>query len=388
MIRNSGRTGIAEARRVLPVLLLYTASSMALAATPPYKIIKHISLETKTEEPTFVALSHPRLLDRGRLLKLGRPFGNRSSWFSLDLATLETTLIQVPEIPGPWVPKPEEFVIDEPAYYDTDLGSAGLVLREGGKVSGGAAWAEWDLKTNRIVNRLTLAPANPKAWTGVEAFGFDPSRKETFIQLHTPSPGKQEKPCQQAGPYDLTILAVTDRVRTVANFKTTLRYTGKSPYFDPIHRRSMHIEYAECEGEETTAYLVNLDSGAVKKFPLPKIIYGFAFHPDGRSAFAYTEPTGEVFTLDLETGKIGKKRPFGRRAHLLSWIGPNLLCLGRNKGMHFIDPTTLKQTGFIDPVKFHTKGSTHLEGSTFVPGRAIVRIFKNLYILDFPTLKP
>ncbi len=360
----------------------------ALAATPKYRIIKHVSLETRTQEPTFVALSHPRLLDRGRLLKLGRPFGNRSSFIALDLQTLEEHLYQVPDIEGPWVPTPDQFVVDEPAYYDTDLGSAGLVLREGGKVSGGASWAEWDLKANRIVNRLPLAPANPNAWTGVEAFGFDPDRKETFIELHSPAPGRQEKPCQQAGPYDLTILAVTDRVRTVANFKTALRYTGKSPYFDPIHRRSMHVEYAECEGEETTAYLVDLDSGSVKKFPLPKIIYGFAFDPDGRTGYAYTEPTGEVFTLDLESGAIGRRRAFGRRAHLLSWIGPHLLCLGRNAGMHFIDPKTLKQVGFIDTKTIHKKGSTHLEGSTFVPGRAIVRNFRNVYVLDFPTLKP
>jgi hypothetical protein len=53
--------------------------------------------------------------------------------------------------------------------------------------------------------------------------------------------------------------------------------------------------------------------------------------------------------------------------------------------MHFIDSRTLEQTGYLPASEFHT-GPTHLEGSLFMVGRAIVRTYSDLYVLDLPGL--
>jgi hypothetical protein len=358
------------------------------AGKPVYRVLKHISLDIRTEKPTFVCLEGIDLLDRGRLAWFGRPLENRSSMFVLDLKTMEERLLLIPDIPGPWIVPKDLMVMDRPLFHDTENGTAGLLLRMGGVVSGDAEYAEWDLKADRLVRRLPLAAVKGGPWLSVRLIGYDPAKRECFIEVVRPAGTGVEQPGGTGGgPYELTVLAVTDKVRTVASFKTKLRYTSSSPYFDPLHRRSMHVEYNEYKGAESFMHLVDLDTGAVRDFPIPPVVYGFAFDPDGKTGYVYSHTEKTVYRLDLETGKRGKSRVFGQLGHVLDFIAPNMLVLGRNAGMHFIDSRTLAQKDFLPAGDFH-KGSTHLEGSIFMPGRALVRIFYDLYVLEFPDLLP
>ncbi len=363
-------------------LLLAMPAFPAAAKAPAWRLAKHVSLELKTEPPGFVCLHGLTMLDRGHLVNLGRPLSDRQGLVMLDLKTLEVRTIRIPDWEGGrW---PEKGALDpgQPLYYDTENGRAGVVMRRNGRVADDAVLLEWDLRSNRVVRLVDLAPGAGSRWTSVKPIGYDPDLREVYIEI-VRCLGDLETPHKPEGMYNLSVLGVSDSVRTIASFDTKLRYTGKSPYFDPVHRRSMHVEYAEYKGSISTAYLVDFGTGKVRSFPLPTVIYGFAFDPDGRTGYVYTETTGEVFKLDLGTGKEGARRKFGRRAHLLDWIGPNTLVLGRNRGMHFLDSRTLRQKYFLDPAAFH-KGSTHLEGSVFLPGRALVRIFYELYVIDFP----
>jgi len=358
-----------------------------VAAKPAYRVVKHISLDLRTEKPTFVCLEGIHLLDRGRQIWFGRPLENRSAMFLLDVGTLETRMAVVPGLAGPWVAPKDLMVVDRPLFYDTENGTAGLLLRMGAVVTGDAEYAEWDLNADHVVRRLPLASVKGGPWLSVKPIGYDPAKRECFVEVVRPVGSGVEKPGGTGGgPYELTVLAVTDKVRTVASFTTKLRYTSSSPYFDPLHRRSMHVEYNEYKGAESFMHLVDLDTGTVRDFPIPPVVYGFAFDPDGRTGYVYAFQAGTVFKLDLETGKVGKSRRFGSYGHLLDFVAPGLLVLGRNAGMHFIDSRTLAQKDYLPAGDFH-KGSTHLEGSIFMPGRALVRIFYDLYVLEFPGLR-
>jgi len=362
---------------------LLAATATADVPTPAFTVVKHLSLETKSTPPTFVCLDGIRLLDRGRLLHIGRPFENRSVLRLLDLTSMEVRDVEVP-IPGPWVPPATQMLVDKPLFYDTENGTAGILLRRGASVSGDAEYLEWDLRTNKVARRMPLAPGKGAYWTSINAIGYDPARRECYLEV-VRCRGGGNLPCKPGGPYDWSVLEVSDRVRTVASWTGPLKPTQKGPYYDPLNHRSMHIEYAECGAEQTTAHLVDLDSGRVRHFPLPRVIYGFAFDPDGRTGYVYSYTTREVFAMDLESGEIGRHATFGNVGHLLDWVAPRTLLLCRDPGMHFIDSQTLEETGYIAASSFH-KGSTHLEGSIFMPGRAIVRIYSDLYVIEFPGL--
>ncbi len=366
--------------------LIACAAAAAAVPVPPFQVVKHLSLETRTTAPSFVCLDGITLLDRGRLLHIGRPLEDRSVLRVLDLASLQIHDLRVPGIPGPMSVPPKQLAVDKPLYYDTANGTAGILLRGGASVSGDAAYAEWDLGTNRVVRTLPLAPGAGAYWTSVNAIGYDPGRREAYVEV-VRCRGGGNLPCKPGGPFDWAVLAVTDRVRTVATWTGPLKPTQKEPYYDPIHHRSMHIEYAECGAEQTTAHLVDLDAGTVKPVALPRVIYGFAFDPDGRTGYVYSYTTRQVFALDLETGRIGRRATFGNVGHLLEFVAPGTLLLGRDPGMHFIDARTLRETGFLPTAAFH-RGSPHLEGSVFMPGRAIVRNYSDLYVIDLPGLAP
>ena len=354
----------------------------AATAAPRYEMVKHVSLKIRTDEPSFVCLNPLKLLDRGRMVYIGRPIKNRSVLVVLDLESLEEKRITIPDIPGTQVPPRDVMAVDRPIFYDTANATAGIILRAGGLVGGDAVYAEWDLERNRISRRLPLAEVGDARWVSARPIGYDHERKECFIEIVRCRTGV-EATHHRGRLYELAVLAVADEVRTVVSFDTRLRYTGKSPYFDPIHRRSMHIEYNE--HGRSYGYLVDLETGEMKRFALPRVIYGFAFDPDGRTGYVYAEKTGKVFKLDLETGKRGKSKIYGRRGHLLEFVAPGVLLLGRNRAMHFIDAKTLSQKDLLKPSDFHWE-SAHLEGSIFMPGRALVRIFYELYIVDFPEL--
>jgi len=368
---------------LLAACLASAPAGVAHAGKYDWRVLKHISLDLRTEKPTFVCLS-TTLLDRGHLLNIGRPLEDRSALTMLDLDTMEITDYHVPEIPGPWVPPKDMMVVDVPLFYDRQNGMAGLLLRAGGLVSGDALFAEWDLQSNRITRRLPLAKAAGAPWTSVKSAGYDPERRECYVEILRPRAGPGTDP-NRGGQFDVSIIGVTDRVRPIASFHAKAPFGSKGPYYDSARHRSMHVEYRE--HGVTTAYLVDLDTGVVREYELPPIIYGFAFDPDGKTAYVYTYPTSEVFKLDLTTGNITSRRRYGRPAHSLEFIAPNTLVLMHNTMMHFIDSRTLRERFSLPPSRFH-QGLPHLEGSYVLPGRILARIYYQLYVIDFPGLKP
>jgi len=291
----------------------------------------------------------------------------------------------VPNTPGPWVPGKDQMVVDKPLFYDTGNGSAWMVLRTGGAVTGDAAYLEWNLRANTVVRTLPLCPGKGAYWTSVTPVGYDPETRECFIEI-VRCRGGGNLPCKPGGPYDWSVVGVTDKVRAIASWSGPLKPTTKRPYYDPVHHRSMHIEYAECGAEETTAYLVDLATGAMRHYALPRVIYGFAFDPDGETGYVYAEQAGTVFAIDLVSGDLSPAVQYGTQGQLLDFVAPGTLLLGGARGLHFIDAKTLHQTGYIATSAFHD-GSPHLEGSIFMSGRALVRNFSDLYVIDFPSLK-
>ena len=369
--------------------LLLGAAGAAAGARTRYRVVKHVPLDLRTEEPSFVCLDHLALLDRGRLAFIGRPIKDRSMFTVLDLKTLEVRNLTVPDTPRVQGAAKGVLVVDKPLYYDTGNGTAGILLRAGGMVSGDAVLLEWNLRANRALTLIPLAQVAPSPYVGVDMIGYDPARRECFIEIQRPLQGAKS-PTGQGGRYELVVLGVRDgTARPIATITTTNRYTSKSPYYDPVHRRSAHVEYVEIGGEqaETGVHLVELDSGRVHEIKLPRVIYGWAFDPDGMTGYAYSNTTGEVLKVDLETGTVLRQATLGRYGHGLDFVAPNTLLLMRNARLHFLDARTLRETGGVAPSEFH-RGSTHTEGSIVMPGRALVRIFYQLYVVDFPNLPP
>lgn len=366
---------------VAPALL---AAAAVAAPQPSFRVAKKLSLELRDTAPTFACLDGLLMLDRNRLVQIGRPIERRNVFTVLDMKSLEIREIAVDGLPATQVPAKTEMAMDRPLFYDTDNGVAGMLLRRGGLVSGDAEYAEWDLRTRRITRRLPIESIASARWMSVQPIGYDPVRREAYVEV-VRNMGPAWKTGTREGEYELEVIGISDQVRRIATLTTSQKFTQKSPYFDPVHRRSMHIEYAEFAGNISNAYLVDLDTGAVKTFPLPPVIYGFAFDPDGRTGYVYSFRDSDVLKLDLQSGTVIAKRKVGSYGHLLDFVAPNLLLLGRNQGMHFLDARTLKERWFLDPKKFH-KVSAHLEGSIFLPGRALVRVFYELYVVDFPGL--
>jgi len=351
-----------------------------------YRVVKQVPLDLRTEPPTFVCLSHLALLDRGRLVYIGRPLEQHSTFTVLDLESLEIRNLTVPGIPGMQVPPKGQLAVDKPLFYDTANGVAGILLRGGGLVSGDAVYMEWDLRANRESRRIELAPGAGAPWTSVEAIGYDPERRECYVEIIREVPDEQGARGQLPF-HQVAVVGITDRVRTIATIRTKNRYSSKSPYFDPVHRRSAHVEYVELGGEQarTGAHIVDLDSGAVTELSLPRVIYGFAFDPDGTAAYAYSNTTGEVLKVNLGTGVVVRRSGLGRFGHVLDFVAPDTLVLMRNARLHFLDSATLKEKWGLNCSAFH-QGSPHTEGSIVIPGRILARIYYTLYVIDFPGL--
>lgn len=354
------------------------------AAAPKYVVVKEVPLETKDQPPSFVCLDGIWPLDRGNLVQLGRPMERSNALHVLDMKTLEIRLVEIPELRGgPAMPK-DELGVDRPAFYDSKNSQAGILLRGGGLVTGDAGYAEWDLKQNRIVRRLPLGGLDGARWMSVKPIGYDPATRECFIELVRYGVRLTTSP-NVGGHYDVAVLGVSTRVRPIAAFTTGLKQTSQGPYYDPAHQRSFHVEYAEHAGTISQGTVVDLATGTTNSFPLPPLIYGFAFDPDGKTGYAYSERLGEVFAVDLATGAIGRKAKPGRKGHVLDFVAPGVLFLGRNGGMHVFDAKTLRQTGMIPPKRVYANAD-HLENSLVLPGRVLMRNYERVFVLDFPAL--
>lgn len=372
-------------RTLLVIATSFAAATPRGTPAPKYRVVKHLSLETRTEPPTFVCLDGLQLLDRGRIVQIGRPVEAPNVLTVLDLRTFEVANLTIPDVPGTQVPSRTEMSVDRPLFYDTDNGTAGILMRAGG-VTGDAGYAEWDLRANRIVRRLPLAGPDGARWMSVTPIGYDPVRKEGYVEVVKYGVRFKTSP-NRGGHYDLTVLGVGERVRTIASLTTRLKFGSKGPYFDLARRRSMHIEYAEYAGNVSAAYLVDLDTGTVKTYQLPPVVYGFTFDPGGRTGYVYSFRDSELLKLDLETGELGPKRRVGSYGHLVEFVGPGLLLLARNPGLHLIDAATLKERWFLDSKKVNAPG-LHVEGSVVLPGRILLRNGYELFVVDFPIARP
>ncbi len=352
------------------------------AAAPRYKVLTHVSLENRDEPPSFVCLDGLRLLDRNRLVQIGRPVERSDAFTVLDLRTLAVREIPIPGFPGSGPGQPAGPFIDRPAFYDVGNGHAGVLLRAGRGVASDALWAEWDLKKNAIVRTLPLGGLGGGKWLSVSPIGYDPKTKECFVELVRFGARLVTSP-NRGGHFDVIVLGVTDTVRTVTEFTTSRKLTSQGPYFDPVRLRSFHVEYAEYAGNTSMGFVVDLATGAVNTFELPPLVYGFAFDPDGRTGYVYSERDGTVSALDFETGKTGRTIKPGRKGHVLDFVAPGVLWLGRNHGMYFFETPSLRQKSLLSPKKIY-QHADHLEGSLALPGRVLMRNYENLYLIELP----
>lgn len=327
------------------------------------RVLKRIPLATRTAPPTFQpAAGGLSLLDRWRLVLLGSRIEDRSTLELLDLTTLEVGTVVVPELP-------DALVVEQLLFYDTELGTAGVLARVGGDVAGAGVYAEWDLRRNRIVRTLPLFPGG--AATQVRFMGLDLNvlQRECFLEVRR---GRE-----------VSVLGVTEEVRRVATFTLQHEPAPYGPWFDAAYRRSLHLEYAD---GSTLAHLVDLTRGTVSTLTLPPRTRAFAFSHAGRG-FAYSEETGELQTVNLRTGATGKTARLGGGGDaLLETTGPGSpLVLVRGEAIHRIDPHWFLELERIAPLDF-LPDDARVEGSLIVLGGALVRAGDAAYLVELPRL--
>ncbi len=334
------------------------------------RVLKRIPLATRTAPPTFQpAAGGLALLDRWRLVLLGSRIEDRSTLELLDLTTLEVGTVVVPDLGGPRPPAPNALVVERLLFYDTELGTAGVLARAGGDVTGAGVYAEWDLRQDRIVRTLPLFPGG--AATQVRPMGIDLNvlQRECFLEVRR---GRE-----------VSVLGVAEQVRRIATFTLQHDPAPYGPWFDAAYRRSLHLEYAD---GATLAHLVDLTRGTVATLTLPPLTRAFDFSHAG-GGFLYSEATGELRTVNLRTGATGKSARLGGGGDArLETTGPGEpLVLVRGEAIHRIDPHWFFQLERIGPLDFLPDGA-RVEGSLIVLGGALVRAGDAAYLVELPRL--
>jgi len=344
-------------------------ASGAQARQLQFKVKKVVSIEAHTEKPSFYGDPPPHLLDRGRALYSGRgAFHGPGLVYVVELPGLEEHLLEAPT--ADFSAKHPELAVkpvveDMPCLDRTD-GRAGLVLKDVKEQKTYLAW--WNLARNAITGVSVVGEKGRANWVGVRAIGYLPERGECVVHV--------EKPV--GAGFDDAVLAVgKDGVRTVATFNAKF-ITSHGPWFDPVHQRAVVVEIVETEGAEPTGYLVDLANGGVRPFPIPQLVYGFTFDPDGRTLYAYGVKARELWAIDAATGVATRRIRMGDIGHALGWIGDALTVVG-NVRIHLLDPRTLGHRGAVGTRRIAPE-AVNVENSVVLPdGTVALDTFYKLY---------
>jgi len=345
-------------------------ASGAQARQLQFKVKKVVSLEAHTGQPSFYGDPRPHLLDRGRALYYGRgaAFGP-GLVYVVELPKLEEHVLEAPtaefshQHPELLV-KP---VVEDMPCLDRTDGRAALVLKDVKNEKAYVAW--WDLAKNVLTSAFLVGDRGRGNWIGVSTIGYVPERGECFVHVEK-SVG--------AGFEDAVVAVGQDGARTVATFNPKF-ITSHGPWFDPVHQRAMVAEIVETPGAQPTGYLVDLANGGVLPFPIPQLVYGFTFDPDGQRLYAYGVKAGELWAINAATGVAAKRIKMGDVGHALGWIGDALTVVG-NVRIHLLDRRTLGHRGVV-PTRRIAPEAVNVENSIVLPdGVVALDTFYKLYM--------
>ena len=392
------RTARIELCRMLRPTLALAALALAALALPgaagarPLVVRKVLSLDLRSDPPTFASTNPLRLLDRGRRVFIGTGITKEhETMYILRLGDLGTETVTVPlasyvrRRPGIKLnprdrrPAHEQFWIRRLLFYDPVNGEAGVQVsdRFASAVVRRHFFIHWDLKKQRLSVATLVARGRPGASHSASvAMGYDHARKEFYYARQIYRKGTHRRTVSVIG-----FKAGTPRV--VAQFRSK-RAIQATTYFDQPRQRALLVEYAELATPTPPprGHLVNLGTGKVTSFAVPLTCYGVAFGNRGKRIYAYSAQLGELWILDAATGKRLQRHKVGKQGHAVGLINPRELLLVRNNGLRFFSVgKRLRRRGTI-PMRKLYKGFSNVDGSVVLPGGALVKNGDRLHVVS------
>lgn len=378
-----GRHRTPGAVALLSAALLFCPSARGQTV----KVLSKHSIAFRAESPTFTLDLQQVPLDRGALLYLGRGIREeQDTAHLLRLADGKVIKLRVPvatNLPARWRTHQVRRILS----YDTTNGEAGVELTERGKGPHRRHyWLVWDLKKNAVTRAVPVGASDERQWTTFRPVGYVPARQTAYYLRVTraTSGSTGSRAPRHDGPSKAVLLAIRGTAaREVAAFEIEGPVYSRT-YLDAAHDRVLVAQYAEeAHGKLPVGVLVHLETGKLTRLTLPYCTYGAAFAEDGRELLAYSGQTGELWAIDLGTGKVRRRVNVGDRGHALGLVRPGQLLLLRNRGLQPIRLRGLRKGRLIPSTKIYP-GVSHVEGSSVLGGGQVV--LKNrrtdLYLLS------
>ncbi len=374
----------------MPALILTLLAAPAEARRVRVEVIKKISLKQSDGPPSFTCTRRLRLLDRGRLLLLGKGLRKEQATFHLMKVT-DRSVIRVaapiraffaahagrfPDA-GPW----RNYRVEDLLYYDTTAGQAGVLLRERRRGSDQRRlYLRWDLNKKKILGARVLGRRTAAfPYVYVRPIGYAPKLKELYLQVtHGPPRGEQVR--------KLSVLALRDGKAREVMSRQVRRTVSRGPFYDAERNRALLVEYAERGAADPPprGYLVPLSKGggATLSMKIPLTTYGVSFSRDGKTVRAYSSQTGKLWVLRAKDGKRLRRVKVGKRGHALGRPFGGALLLVRNKGLLFLREGRLRKMQFVKSARLYP-GFSHVEGSLVTPRLTAIKNRRTLHVLAF-----
>jgi hypothetical protein len=369
------------------IVLLLAVGTDAMAQRS-FKVVKQIPRNQRTTSPTFDGLSVPRIVDRGRMLVIGRGlFAEHHLIYLLRLSDRTPLTVRAPvaelvareeSFAGVTVSGHPLYSVSAVLYYDTGHQQAGLLYSEGFQRSGAVRkhyLLQWDLAQRRISHAVLLAQENAGVWTMVQPIAYDPQRRELSVLIVNVEKGKPS-PVKVVG-------VVGSQQRTIAQL-TTARSISADPAYDAPRRRVLLIEYAELpvEGAAPRGTLIDLVGGKQTSFEVPVTTYGAEFDADGKTIYLYSSQLGKLVAIDGTSGKVRREAAVGTHGHALGFVGKkSTLLVLRNSGLQLVDARRLVKQPMI-PMRRLFSGFSHVEGSLITRDLLVIKNGALLYLVE------
>jgi hypothetical protein len=361
------------------------------------------SLEQRLARPTFTPAQPMRVMDRGRMVYVGKGIlAEPHHFYLLRLSDLKRVRVTVPfaayvgKNPGIQVfkgdsrPIHKQFHITKLLFYDSQNQEAGAEVsdRIGTSRVIRHFYVQWDLKTGSIKDAPTLVTRTRagQSYSHSLPLGYDYKKRE-FIYLRQLIAQQNGSQGGTAGGAPRTVFVIGfsgGKPRVIADFKAQ-RSTASKTYFDAAHRRAMLVEYAELasKGPPPSGHLIDLKAGKVRSFAIPLTTYGVAFGAKGKKLYAYSSQLGQIWTIDQRSGKKQQQLSVGKLGHEINRVSPWQLLLLRNNGLRFfhIGKKGLRRGRWV-PIKRIYTGFSHVGGSLVVCGRALIKNGDDLHIVS------
>ncbi len=373
-------------------LVVGMGAPLARARKPSvsHKLRKKLTLKFSTQKPTFSSQRTGELMDRGRLLYLGRGIWHEQAHFYfLRLKDMKRFRVRAPvqqylmanrrRFPRAGTGKRlPAYRLLRLLFYDSKHGVAGILIDDKVYRAGGRLiYLHWDLGKKRITRSIVLATNTPQyRWMSVKPVGYSPKRRALYLQVMK----NRRQSRNHSRVVEASVVSVSKgRLKTITTFRS--RRFSRGPFHDSARERAFLVEYAE-RGTPAYGYLVNLVTGKRKRMRIPVVTYGVAFSSDGKRIFTYSGQTGYLWAINARTGRRLKKKRLGSLGHAAGMIFGDTLLVARNKGLHFINAKSLKQWKVL-PTKTWHRGFMHVQGTLVTRGRVFLRTSDTLRVIDF-----